>query len=75
MSAWRNLKLTECIERAPRAPKIQKKQFKDGGRFPVVSQEKGLVNGYWDDESDVIKVDRPIVIFGDHTQIVKLVDL
>jgi len=74
MSAWSALKLTECIERIPRATKVQRKEFKDSGRFPIVSQERGLVNGYWDDENDVIRVDRPLVIFGDHTQVVKLVD-
>lgn len=46
----------------------------DDGRFPVVSQEADLVNGYWDDENGIIKADRPLVVFGDHTRVVKFVD-
>ena len=74
MSAWRALKLKECIEKFPQTTKVKKKDFKDDGQFPIISQEAGLVNGYWDDENHVIRVDRPVVIFGDHTQVVKLVD-
>src|SRR5699024_2909887 len=54
--------------------KILKKNFKDKGSYPIVSQEKGLINGYWDNESDVVCVDRPMVVFGDHTQVIKFVD-
>ena len=74
MNSWRTLKLAECLEKSPRAAKIPRKKFKGSGRFPIVSQEKGLVNGYWDDENDALVVDRPIIIYGDHTQVIKLVD-
>lgn len=74
MTQWRSLKLPGCIEKPPKIQKIPKKSFLSKGKFPVVSQEKGLINGYWDQEADAVKVDRPLVIFGDHTQVVKLVD-
>ena len=28
----------------------------------------------WDNEEDLFKVDKPVVIFGDHTQVIKFVD-
>lgn len=39
-----------------------------------MSQEKDLVNGYWNDSSDIFKIKKPVVIFGDHTQILKYID-
>jgi type I restriction enzyme, S subunit len=37
-------------------------------------QEAEFINGYWDDEADVFKVSTPVVLFGDHTQVLKFVD-
>lgn len=71
---WEIKSLPDCLEKSPKASKIPKKDFKSRGKYPVVSQEKGLINGYWDNESDVVRVDQPFVLFGDHTQVVKLVD-
>lgn len=44
------------------------------GKYPIVSQEAALISGYWDNENEVNKVSRPVVVFGDHTQVVKFVD-
>src|SRR5207249_6680755 len=44
------------------------------GEFPIVSQEADFTNGYWNNEADVFKVTRPVVIFGDHTQVLKYID-
>ena len=74
MDAWRSVPLTECVERVSTPAKIPRKQFEDSGRFPIVSQEKELINGYWSDELAVIHVDSPLVVFGDHTQVLKYID-
>ncbi|MAX31617.1 MAG: restriction endonuclease subunit M [Halomonadaceae bacterium] len=74
MSQWKTLKLPECLDKAPKATKIPKKEFLAHGKYPIISQEKGLVNGHWNDSGDVVHVDRPLVVFGDHTTILKRVD-
>ena len=32
------------------------------------------INGYWDSSDDLFDVDKPIIIFGDHTQVLKYID-
>jgi type I restriction enzyme S subunit len=64
----------ECVEKITYGNKIQKNQYLDKGKFPVVSQELDLVNGYWNIEEDIYKVDKPVIIFGDHTRTLKYVD-
>ncbi|MDO4856997.1 MAG: restriction endonuclease subunit S [Thermoguttaceae bacterium] len=54
--------------------KIKASEVLPEGVFPVVSQESNFIDGYWNQDSDVIKVDSPLVIFGDHTRITKYVD-
>jgi len=71
---WQTLPLSECIQRVATPRKIPKKRFLEAGAFPVVSQERDLVNGYWSDESAVVAVESPLVVFGDHTQVLKYVD-
>jgi type I restriction enzyme S subunit len=74
MEGWKTVQLTKCIERTAIPVKIPRKQFQESGQFPIVSQERELVNGYWSDESAVIRVDSPLVVFGDHTQVLKYID-
>jgi type I restriction enzyme S subunit len=42
--------------------------------YPIISQENDFINGYWDNEADLFKVATPIVVFGDHTKVLKYVD-
>jgi type I restriction enzyme, S subunit len=44
------------------------------GRFPVIDQGQAFIAGYSDDEKRLIRNDLPLVVFGDHTRIVKFVD-
>ena len=54
--------------------KLPKKDYKESGKYPIVSQEASLISGYHDDISYIFKVAKPIVVFGDHTQALKYVD-
>ena len=53
---------------------ILAKQVKETGKYPVVSQSKNLIDGFYDDGSKLIKINTPVVIFGDHTKNVKYID-
>jgi type I restriction enzyme S subunit len=74
MVGWRSKNLEECLERVKYPNKIQRKDFLEEGPFPIVSQEQDFINGYWANEQEVFKVERPVVIFGDHTKVLKYVD-
>lgn len=64
----------DCIEKIQYGNKVQKSEYLEVGMFPIVSQESDLINGYWDDDSDVFKVEKPVIIFGDHTRTLKYID-
>lgn len=50
------------------------KNYKKEGKYPIVSQSKELISGYSDNEQLLNKIEKPIIIFGDHTQVVKYID-
>ena len=54
--------------------KIQSSECKDTGLYPVIDQGQKYIAGYIDDDSKVIIVHSPLVVFGDHTKAMKLVD-
>ena len=54
--------------------KVKTKDVLEGGAFPVVDQGKVLVRGYCNDARKVIKVSKPVVVFGDHTRETKLIN-
>ena len=64
----------ECIEKISYRNKIQRTNYLTKGKFPVVSQEFSLINGYWNQESEVIYVKKPVIVFGDHTRVLKYID-
>lgn len=63
-----------CIRKVKYTNKIASQDFKESGRFPIVSQEESFISGYWDNPKDVFYIDGPIVVFGDHSRHIKYVD-
>ena len=53
--------------------KVKTKDCKTSGKFPVIDQGQSDIAGFVDDASKLIKVTKPLVIFGDHTRIIKWV--
>lgn len=54
--------------------KIEKSEYMASGLYPIISQEDVLVSGYWNDHEDLTPHSAPVVIFGDHTRVLKYVD-
>lgn len=73
-AGWEIKPFEDCIYKVTYTPKIQRKDFLTDGAYPVISQEAEFINGYWDDEADLFKVAVPVVVFGDHTKVLKYVD-
>ena len=63
-----------CEDCTAKFPKLQRRDYQQTGQFPVIDQGKELVAGYSDDESLVTHTETPVIVFGDHTRIVKYVD-
>jgi len=66
--------LSDCLVKVRNTTKIPKKKFQKKGKYPVISQEDELINGFWDNYDDVFRIKKPLVIFGDHTKKVKYID-
>lgn len=73
-AGWQSKLFEGCIEKVTYTQKIPRQDFLDDGKFPIVSQEAAFINGYWNSEADLFKVSTPLVVFGDHTKVLKYID-
>ena len=71
---WEIRPFEKCIEKVKYTTKIATCDYSTMGAYPVVSQEEEYISGYWNNAEDVFKVSKPVVIFGDHTRVLKYVD-
>ncbi len=71
---WTYKRFEDCLAKAPKAKQVQTSEYNSGTKYPIISQEEKLVSGYCDAESLLYHIDRPVVIFGDHTRALKYVD-
>lgn len=74
MHNWETLPLEKCINKVKYTTKLQTKDFLEVGKYPIISQEEDYISGYWNSPDDLFKIKKPVVIFGDHTRILKYVD-
>ena len=73
---WKELNFLNCLEKeaSNNKLKLQQKEFLDNGKFPIIDQGVNFIAGYTNNESKVYAGKLPVVIFGDHTRILKFVN-
>ncbi len=76
-NGWASICLNDYIKIMPTfqvKDAVFSKDYKKEGAYPIVSQSKDLISGYYDDKLLLNQISNPIIIFGDHTQVVKYID-
>lgn len=74
VEGWEMKKFLDCLNKVKNTIKIPKRKFLNDGLYPIVSQESSLISGYWDNMNDLLNVEKPVIIFGDHTKAIKFID-
>jgi type I restriction enzyme S subunit len=71
---WLEMAFEDCIEDVRYTTRVQRKDFLLEGQFQIVSQESEFTNGFWNNAADVFRVTTPVVVFGDHTKVMKYIE-
>jgi type I restriction enzyme S subunit len=73
--SWEWVKYAELVTNiSVKNFQVKSSEIQPIGAFPVVSQGQSSIDGFVDDPKKVIHLRAPIVLFGDHTKIVKYID-
>ncbi len=70
---WETDKLENLVTTVSPPAKLQSSSYRTQGKFPIIDQSQGLICGWTDDASAVITKPLPLIVFGDHTCILKFV--
>ncbi len=71
---WETRKVGNLIGKTPKSTKIKSSEIQNSGAIPVVDQSKDFVAGYTDDPESLINANHPVIIFGDHTRVLKFIN-
>ncbi|MDP3769960.1 MAG: N-6 DNA methylase [bacterium] len=72
---WPEVEIGKVVETITPPKKIKKIDFGKSGKYPIVDQSQDNIAGWSDDEEALIKSDKPLVVFGDHTCVVKYFEI
>ena len=70
---WEKDNIGSLIEKVTRTKQIRMVDYKKEGKIPIIDQGRGFIAGYTDDTETLISVSEPMIVFGDHTRILKLI--
>lgn len=71
---WELIKIGGLLEKVKRKKKLKKQSYVTDGPIPVVDQGRDFIGGYTTDQETLFDSPLPIIVFGDHTRILKYVD-
>lgn len=71
---WEINNFESCLEKVSYPNKINSNKYLHTGTYPIVSQDENLICGFWNEKSDVLKIPKSVVVFGDHTRVLKYID-
>lgn len=70
---WIKEEIGKIIKKVHRTKQIVASEYRDEGSIPIVDQSRAFVAGYTNDLEARVDFGIPIIVFGDHTRIVKLI--
>ena len=68
---WKISTVEDSFETIAPPKKIVKSEYNDSGKYPIVDQSQEYIAGWTDDETAIVEYRRPLIIFGDHTCVLK----
>ena len=72
---WETLNFTSLIlDNKSKKEKIQTSDYLETGEIPIIDQGQDNIAGYTNDTSLIYKGDLPVIVFGDHTLVLKFID-
>ena len=70
---WKKECVGNLIKKIDRTKQIEAKDYRLEGKIPVIDQSRNFIAGYTDDLDSVVKEPSPVIVFGDHTRILKYI--
>lgn len=70
---WKNRTVGEVIEKPARSKQIMTSNYQKSGLIPIIDQSRDFIAGYTNDAEALVEKDVPVIVFGDHTRVLKYI--
>lgn len=71
---WVIRKVDSLLAKPPISKKIRNSEIESNGLIPVVDQSRDFIAGFTDDPEALINFSLPVIVFGDHTRVIKFIN-
>lgn len=71
---WDLVKVGSLLDNIKSSGKTLSSEIRNEGKYPVIDQSRDFIAGFINDESKLVNSNHPIIIFGDHTRILKFIN-
>ncbi|MHB1300031.1 MAG: restriction endonuclease subunit S [Burkholderiales bacterium] len=71
-SGWDEDKLSELVTTVTPPKKLPTNLYQEAGQYPIIDQSQSNICGWTNDKESLISDNFPLIIFGDHTCILKI---
>lgn len=71
---WELVKVGALLAKLKSTKKIKSSEILERGNTPVIDQSRDFIKGYTNELDALIHIYEPIIVFGDHTRILKFID-
>lgn len=70
---WSKRFIGDVIEKSYRSKQVMASDYLKEGIIPVIDQSRDFIAGYTNDEETLVSLNRPVIVFGDHTRVLKYI--
>lgn len=70
---WKMEPVGRVIKTVPRTLQIKTKDYLPDGKIPIIDQSREFIAGYTNLEDAIVLSETPVIVFGDHTRILKYI--
>lgn len=70
---WKMEPVGRVIKTVPRTLQIKTKDYLQDGTIPIIDQSREFIAGYTNLEDAIVLSETPVIVFGDHTRILKYI--
>ena len=70
---WEKRTVGSLIDKPIRTKQIPTADYQTAGMIPVIDQSREFISGYTNDTESLVQSNAPVIVFGDHTRILKLI--
>ncbi|MBR4473002.1 MAG: restriction endonuclease subunit S [Oscillospiraceae bacterium] len=70
---WEKTTVNSLIGKVQRTKQVMTSDYLNEGEIPIIDQSRDFIAGYTNDKESLVNIGIPVIVFGDHTRVLKYI--